>query len=87
MLAPEERGLVPANSPVEIIRGAPPPLGRHFSQQLDLLRAGLFVRQHNHTMLDSGEAGKRQGYRRRFERGSPAPEMFTPSQIFEMTLA
>jgi hypothetical protein len=58
MQAPQECGLVSADSPIKLVRGAPASLWRHFTQNLNLLRAGLFVRQHKNTMLDSAKAGK-----------------------------
>jgi hypothetical protein len=40
------------------VGGAPAPFWRHFTQNLNLLRAGLFVGQHKNTMLDSAKSGK-----------------------------
>src|SRR4249919_2626577 len=47
MLALHKGTFVPAHRPVEPMRGPPPLLRRHPPKNLDLLRSGLFVGQHD----------------------------------------
>jgi hypothetical protein len=58
MLRAQPSDLHFARRPIEALRQLQPPLTRHGTQDLNLFRAGLFIRQHEESMRPETPQGK-----------------------------
>jgi hypothetical protein len=58
MLALKKCRFMPSHAPIKVMCGAPPLFRAHATENGNLLRRGLFVRQHEQNMLGSVYPGK-----------------------------